>query len=164
MIRVVHGALADQAVDVVLRPIRADLEPATGAARDVGHRAGSGMEARLRANGQIPVGGAVLTSGGTLAAGFVIHAVVLSDEEPQTRASVERALRNGLGRATDWGLASMALPVLGLGAGSMEPEAAARAFLEVLREHVASGTPPADLVVVATSEFERELLEGLLAG
>jgi len=164
MIRVVHGALADQGVDVVLRPIRADLEPATGAARDVGQRAGEEMETRLRANGQIPIGGAVLTPGGALPAGFVIHAVVLSAEEPQTRASVERALRNGLARAADWGLSSMALPALGLGAGSMEPEAAARSFLQVLREHVASGTPPADLVVVATSEFERELLERMLAG
>lgn len=162
MIRVVHGVLADQAVDAVLRPIRGDLEPATSAARDLGARAGEEVEARLRTNGQIPVGGAILTPAGRLPASFLIHAVVLSADEPQTRASVERALRNGLARAGDWGVDSLALPVLGLGAGNMDPEAAAGAFVEVLHEHVASGVPPRDLVVVTASEYEQELLERML--
>lgn len=162
MIRVVHGVLADQEVDAVLRPIRGDLEPATSAARDVGQRAGEDVESRLRANGQIPVGGAVLTPGGQLPASFLIHAVVLSADEPLTRASVERALRNGLARAGDWGVGSLALPVLGLGAGNMDPEAAAGAFVEVLRDHLASGASPGEVVIVAASAFERELLERML--
>jgi serine/threonine-protein kinase len=162
MIRVVLGALADQPTDAVLRPIRSDLAPVSSVSRDVAQRAGDGVADRLRALGQIPVGGAVLTPGGGLAASFVIHAVVMSEDEPQSRASVEKALRNGLARATDWGLASLALPVLGLGAGSMEPEEAARGFVALLLEHVEAGRPPLDLTVVAGSEYERALVEGLV--
>lgn len=162
MIRVVLGTLADQGTDAVLRPIRADLEPVTAAARDVGLRAGEAVDERLRAGGQVPVGGAVLTPGGGLPATFVIHAVVMSAEEPQSRASVERALRNGLARAADWDLASLAVPALGLGAGNLDPEEAAAGLVTTLREHDRSGRMPTEVVLVAVSEFERELLERLL--
>ena len=163
MIRVVLGALADQASDAVLRPVRSDLEPVSAAARDVGLRAGEEVDERLRAGGQVPVGGAVLTPGGALPAGFVIHVVVMSPDEPQSRASVDRALRNGLARAADWGLASLALPVLGLGAGNLDPEDAAVGLLTVLHEHDRSGRPPTELVLVAVSAFEKDLLERLIA-
>ncbi|MCA1789129.1 MAG: macro domain-containing protein, partial [Thioalkalivibrio sp.] len=103
MIATVLGALAQQEVDAVLRPIRSDLDPVSSAAREVGVRVGPDVNARLRAGGHLPVGGAVLTPGGGMAAAFVIHAVVMSADEPQSQQSVERALRNGLARATDWG-------------------------------------------------------------
>lgn len=159
MIRVVVGALAEQAVDVVLRPIRSDLAPVTPASRDVGRRAGSAVEERLASTGHVPVGGAVLTPGGDLTASFLIHAVVMGADEPQSRQSVERALRNGLARAADWGLDSLAMPPIGLGAGSMDPEEEARGLVGLLTEHVRAGVPPLEIVVVVTSDYERELLE-----
>lgn len=162
VIRVVVGALADQAVDAVLRPIRSDLAPVTPASRDVGLRAGAAVEARLASTGHVPVGGAVLTPGGDLSASFVIHAVVMAADEPQSRQSVERALRNGLARAADWELGSLAMPPMGLGAGSMDPEEEARGLVEVLSEHVRAGVPPLEIVLVVTSDYERELLERLL--
>ena len=162
MIEVVLGDLAQQNAEAILRPIRADLDPVSAAGREVGRRAGADVEERLRAGGHVPVGGAVLTPGGGLPSMFLIHAVVGSVEEPQSQLSVERALRNGPARATDWGVTTLALPVMGLGAGSMEPEDAARAFVVVLREHVSGGRPPHELTVVAASEYERDLLERLL--
>lgn len=162
MIEVVLGDLAQQPVEAILRPIRSDLDPVSAASREVGRRAGLDVEERLRAGGQVPVGAAVLTPAGALPSMFVIHAVVGSVDEPQSRVTVERALRNGLARATDWGVNTLAMPVLGLGAGSMEPEDATSAFLDVLREHLADGRPPLDLKVVAASEYERDLLERML--
>lgn len=162
MIRVVVGALADQDTEGLLRPIRSDLDPANAASRDVGRRAGSGVVERLAASGTLPVGGAILTPAGDLTAQFIVHAVIMSPDEPQTPASTDRALRNGLARAADWELGSLALPVLGLGAGAMDPEATVRAFLGVLREHLEAGRPPRDLRVVVSSEYERELLAEML--
>jgi len=162
VIRVVRGALADQDVDGLLRPIRSDLDPVTAAARDVGQRAGERVAERLAASGALPVGGAELTPGGGLAARLVVHVVVMPPEEPQTPSSIDRALRNGLARAADWELDSLALPLLGLGAGRMDPEETARAFLDVLEEHLAAGRPPLDLCVVASNEYERDLLDRML--
>jgi O-acetyl-ADP-ribose deacetylase (regulator of RNase III) len=111
----------------------------------------------------LPVGGAVLTPAGRLPASFLIHVVVMSEEEPQTSFSVQRALRNGLRRAADWELESIALPPMGLAAGTIEPEVSARVLLEVLFNHLDEGVPPLDLAVVVSSDFEVSLFEGLIA-
>lgn len=162
MIRVVVGDLAVQAVEGLLRPVRTDLAPVSAASRDVAVAAGEQLEERLARLGTLPLGGAVLTPAGKLSAAFLIHVVVMSEDEPQTSISVQRALRNGLRRATDWGLASLALPPLGLGVGTTDPEAAARALVEILFNHLDEGTAPLDLSIVVGSKYEAELFEGLV--
>ena len=162
MIRVVLGALEDSDTEAILRPIRSDLTPVSAASRDVGSAAGPLMEERLQSQGSVPVGGAILTPGGSLAAPYVIHVVVMSDDEPQTGATVERALRNGLARAADWGIESLALPPLGMSAGLTEPEVAAESLVRVLRDHLAGGNDSLDLTIVATTSFEEELFARLV--
>ena len=162
MIRVVVGDLAAQVVDALVRPVRSDLAPVSAASRDIGIGAGEELEARLAKLGTLPIGGAVLTPSGRLPASFVIHVVVMSEEEPQTTLSVQRALRNGLRRATDWGLASLALPPLGLTVGTVEPEESARALVEILFNHLDEGAAPLDLTIVVASDFEVGLFEGLV--
>lgn len=162
MIRVVVGELRDQQVDGLMRPVRSDLAPVTGASRDVVLDAGEALQDRLARMGVLPVGGAVLTPAGTLPAGFLIHAVVMSEEEPQTSFSVQRAVRNGLRRAADWGLESLALPPFGLAVGTADPEVSARALVEILFNHLDEGAPPLDLTIVVASEFESELFGRLV--
>jgi O-acetyl-ADP-ribose deacetylase len=162
VINIVRGALAEQAVQGLIRPVRADLSPVSGSSRDLLVAAGRELEERLSRMGLLPVGGAVLTPAGRLPAGFLIHVVVMSDDEPQTSWSVQRALRNGLRRAADWELASIALPPLGITAGTIEPEVSARALVEILFNHLDEGVPPLDLTVVVSSDFEAALFQGLV--
>lgn len=163
MIQVVLGDLAEQTTDGVVRAVASDLAPINAASRDVGLAAGSELGERLERIGALPVGGAVLTPSGRLPAGFLIHVVVMSDDEPQTTMSVQKALRNGLRRASDWGLESLALPALGIVAGTIEPESSARALVEILFNHIDEGDPPLDLRIVVASEFESELFGRLIA-
>lgn len=162
MIRVLVGDLAAQQVDALMRPVRSDLAPVSAASRDIALAAGEELEERLSRLGTLPIGGAVLTPSGRLSAGFLIHVVVQSEEEPQTSLSVQRALRNGLRRATDWGLASVALPPLGLTVGTTEPEESARALVEILFNHIDECAAPMELTIVVASTYEVELFEGLI--
>ena len=162
MIRVVRADPATLQVQGLVRPVSADLAPANAVARDLVVAAGSDLEERLERVGMLPVGGAVLTPAGELAAEYLIHVVVMSDDEPQTSFSIQRALRNGLRRASDWGLESLAVPALGLGAGTMETEAPARVLVEILTNHLNEGAPPAELYIVASSDFEVELFTRLV--
>ncbi len=162
MIRVIVGDLSVQVVDALLRPIRSDLAPVSATSRDIGLAAGEELEDRMARLGTLPIGSAVLTPSGRLAAGFLIHVVVMSEEEPQTSLSVQRALRNGLRRATDWGLASVALPPLGLTVGTTEPEESARSLVEILFNHLDEGAAPLDLTIVVASDFEANLFAGLV--
>lgn len=162
MIRVLRGDLATLRVQGVVRPVRPDLAPVDAGGRDLVTEAGPELAERLQRMGMIPVGGAVLTPAGGLAADFLIHVVVMSDEEPQSSHSVQRALRNGLRRAADWGLESLAVPALGLGAGSIDPEVPARALVEILFNHLDEGVPPLELTIAVSSEYETALFERLV--
>jgi O-acetyl-ADP-ribose deacetylase (regulator of RNase III) len=164
MIHVVLGDMVTLEVHGVVRPVRSDLAPVDAASRALIAAAGLELEERLERVGMLPVGGAVLTPAGQLAADYLIHVVVMSEEEPQTSLSIQRALRNGLRRASDWGLESLAVPALGLGAGSMEPEGPARTLVDVLFNHLDEGVPPQELSIVVDSEYESELFTRLVEG
>ena len=154
MISVVIGELTAQDSEGLLRPIRSNLAPLTAGARDVLVGAGPKVEERLQQMGALPIGGAIITPAGELAASFLIHVVTASEEEPESALSVQRALRNGLRRAVEWELKSLALPPLGAGVGHMDIEDSARAMVEILVDHLDEGHPPLDLTIVVVGEYE----------
>ena len=156
MIRVVLGALAEATAEAIVRPIRSDLDPVSAASRDVAAAAGSAPEERLARLGMLPVGGAAVTPAGSLDAMYIIHASVMSEDQPQTNHTVQRALRNVLRRAADWGMASLALPPIGIGVGLTEPEVSARLLVDILYDHLDEGRDPLDLTIVTASSFEME--------
>jgi O-acetyl-ADP-ribose deacetylase (regulator of RNase III) len=162
MIRVVTGDLASQAVGAVVRPIRSDLSPVDALSRDLAAAAGATLDRRLEKIGSMPLGGAVMTPAGDLAADFIIHVVVMSDDDPQSGVTMQKALRNGLRRAADWALESMALPPLGIGVGTLEAEESARALVEILFDHLEDGQPPRELVIVVGSPYHSDLFTRLV--
>lgn len=162
MIRVHHGSFQDVEAEGFVRPIRNDLSPVSALSRDLGTSAGEMVEEQLQRSGSLPLGGAVMTPAGELPCDFLIHVVVMSEDEPQSSATVQKAVRNGLRRATDWALESLALPPLGIGVGMTEPEVSARALVELLFNHLDEGAPPLDLVIVVSSVFEAEMFEGII--
>ena len=162
MINVVIGELTAQDREGLLCPVRSDLAPLTAGARDVLLCAGPVVEERLRQMGSLPIGGAVITPGGNLAAAFLIHVVTASEEEGETALSVQRALRNGLRRAVEFELQSLALPPLGTGVGHMDVEDSARAMVEILVNHLDEGHPPLELTIVVPGEYEASVFTHLV--
>lgn len=162
MITVVIGELALQASEALLRPVRSDLAPLTVGGRDVGLAAGEKVAGRLAQLGAVPLGGAVITPGGDLAADFIIHVVTADIDEPQSTVTVQKAVRNGLRRAVDWGLVSLALPPVGLGVGNMGAEEAAQVLVELLVDHLDEGHPPLELVIAVSNEYEEAVFNAVI--
>lgn len=162
MIRVVKEKLENVVAGGVLRAIRSDLAPVNAASRDVILAAGDAIEEHLMNTGPLPLGGAVITPGGDLPADFLIHVVVMSEDEPQTSMTVQRALKNGLRRAADWAIETLAIPPLGLSVGLIEPEESARALVAILFDHVDEGRPPLSLQIVVQSSYEVDLFKQLI--
>ena len=146
-----------------MRAIRADMTPIDAGGRDVMAGAGENVGERLRKMGTLPVGGAFITPGGDLAASFIIHVVTSSNEEPESSLSLERALRNGLRRASEWGLTSLAIPAMGIGVGHLDAEEAARAQAEVLIDHLDSGQAPSELTLVVRGEYEADVYDRVVS-
>jgi len=159
----VVGALASQPQEGVVRPIRSDNAPLTAEARDLLLVAGPAVVERLDQMGDLPVGGAFVTPGGALEASFIIHVVTASEEDPETAITVQHALRNGLRRAAEWGMESLAVPPLGLGVGRLDAEEGARAMVEILLNHLDEGQPPLALTIVVATEYEAEVFQRLVS-
>jgi O-acetyl-ADP-ribose deacetylase (regulator of RNase III) len=162
MIRVVTAELAAAETAAVLRPVTAEWAAPTPAMRRLELAAGPEVEAHCRRLGELPVGSAVVTPGGGLRAGFLVHVVIRSVDRPVSVEAVRRGLRNGLRRLAEWGLESVALPPLGTGAGNLDAEDAADAMVPVLRAHMAEAAHPARIEIHVETDYERAAFERAL--
>jgi O-acetyl-ADP-ribose deacetylase (regulator of RNase III) len=89
--------------------------------------------------------------------------VLRSREEPVGAEAVRAGLTNGLRRARELGLESLALPPLGLGAGNLDPQESAAVRVPILLDHdcTSSGHPREMTILVATAYEEEVFLRAL---
>lgn len=162
MIDVWLGDLAAARAVAVLVPVDATVTAVTRPARRVHVQAGESVLERCRQLGDLPVGSAVLTEAGEFPSEFLIHLVVRTGEDPVSVDSIARALLNGLRRANEWGVESIAVPVLGTGAANLDAERAAQVMVPVLAAHVRETSQPSRVLIVAETEYELSAVERAL--
>jgi O-acetyl-ADP-ribose deacetylase (regulator of RNase III) len=158
------GDLASVAADAVVRPANGNLEAITPALRRLELAAGPRFREFCHAQRELGVGAAVVTPAGDLAVELVVHAVIMTRQEPVTETGVRRAAESALRQAAQWHIGTLALPPLGTGAGQLPAEDAAAALLDVIWEHGRNADYPATVVVVVETDAEREIIESRLAG
>ncbi|MBI4410159.1 MAG: macro domain-containing protein [Gemmatimonadetes bacterium] len=161
MIEVRLGELAATDAAALLRPVAADWTAVTPAMRRLELAAGTELEEQCRRLGELPVGSAAITGAGELAAEYMVHVVVHSQEEPVSRAKIRLGLLNGLRRLTEWSIESVAMAPLGTGAGNLDAETSAEIMIPLLLERRTSPYP-ARVVLVVDSEYERQAFEKAL--
>jgi O-acetyl-ADP-ribose deacetylase len=159
VIRVIVDDLAALAVDAVVRPADASLDPVTAAASRIDGLAGDRFVVQRRISMPLEAGAAVVTGSGELAADYVVHAVILDANAPVGREVVRRALIAAWQRASDWGFATLAAPLVGAGAGQLSVEESATLLAETFPR--AAGCP-AELRIVVAGEAEREVVEAIV--
>lgn len=154
MIEVCRDDLVTSEVECIIRSVSSTLEPLDAIGREVGVAAGEALLARMEQIGDLPVGGAVITPAGDLAASFVIHVALQAHDEPISENSIRKGLQNALGHACRMGIETLALPPLGTGAGNLDTEVSASVMLEVLRAHTAVEEYPREITVVVATEYD----------
>jgi O-acetyl-ADP-ribose deacetylase len=159
MIEVVHGDLATLDVQGVLRPVASEWTSVTPSLRRLDPLIGPEVEEQCRALGELPPGTALVTVGGGLGAELIIHTVVRSITQPVTETIVARGLQAALRRAEEWGIASLAMPPIGLGAGNLDVEHSADVMVPILVEWSRSDRPTRRLLIVVESDYEMEVFE-----
>jgi len=160
VIRVVHGDLAREAVDAVLRPADASLAPVGSAAERLDDLGGERFAAQRRSATPLEAGAAVVTGAGDLPAGYVLHVVIADERGPAGRDQVRRALVSAWQRAGDWGLARVASPLVGTAGGRLGVEDAAGLLLETFPRGADGGGM--ELVIVTDSAGERDAVEAIV--
>lgn len=144
--------------DAIVRPVNADLGATTPLLRRLEQAAGPALTSQLRLTEPLPVGAAVVTAAGALAAELLVNAVVSSDTEPATRATVRQALTSALHRVEAWRMESVAIAPFGLGAGNLAIEESADVMLDVLATHLARARFPSRVTIVAETADEEQTL------
>jgi O-acetyl-ADP-ribose deacetylase (regulator of RNase III) len=87
----------------------------------------------------------------------MIHVVLQSVEERVTPEGLRSALQNGLRRAEEWGLETLALPPLGTGAGKLDAGEAAAVMVPLILEHLQSSENPREVIIVVGTGYERDV-------
>lgn len=159
MIEVVRGELATSGLPCLLRPVTAEWTAVTPAMARFESLLSEDVREQCRRMGELPVGSAIVTAAGGLEAELLIHVIVRSMTEPVSVAGVERALDNGLRRADEWGVAALALPPLGTGAGNLDAEEAADVMVPILHAWLRADRRPRRVVVVVGTDYEHDVFE-----
>lgn len=159
MIHIRVGRLEEMAVPAYVRPIAADGSAVTAAMRRLEVAGGESLRRHMERAGELPVGGAIITPAGDLAADFLISIVIRSHDEPVTEAAVQRGLVNGMRRLREWAIDMAAVVPLGTGAGNLDAETSARVMISTLTEQLREGGALEDLVIVVETEYERDAFE-----
>ncbi|MDP3274658.1 MAG: macro domain-containing protein [Deltaproteobacteria bacterium] len=121
-ITVVEGDLLDQQVDVIVNawnrnPLPWWLMILSGVSRAIHKRAGSAPFRELAAMPLIPLGGAVLTGPGKLAFQAIIHVAGINLLWTASERSIHDSVVHAIALAKTHGFESIALPLIGAGAG-----------------------------------------------
>jgi O-acetyl-ADP-ribose deacetylase len=155
MIDVKIGRLETEAAGAALRPVASDFAPVNPSMARFDRAAGPAVAAQCGQLGELPLGSAIITAGGDLPVPFVVHVAVRSAEEDTTVSMVGRGLLNGLRRLEEWGIESVAVAPLGVGAGNLDAEESAEAMLPVLVRHLRSASHPRQVTLVVEDDYQR---------
>ncbi len=128
-----NGDICDLEVDAIVNPANVTLWMSTGVAGAIKRRGGDAIEIAAVRQAPIPLGAAIVTDAGSLAARWVIHAVSLDQQRRTSAEIIEHAVRSAMTRARELGVETLAIPALGTGVGGFPLDEAARITVATVR-------------------------------
>jgi O-acetyl-ADP-ribose deacetylase (regulator of RNase III) len=143
-----NGDICDLEVDAIVNAANLSLWMSTGVGGALKRAGGDAIEFAAVRQAPVPLGGAIVTPAGTLAAKHVIHAVSLDRERRTSGPVIEAAVRSAMARAREIGASSVAFPALGTGVGGFPLDEAARITIDTVRDELTI-SPTIDHVVFA---------------
>jgi O-acetyl-ADP-ribose deacetylase (regulator of RNase III) len=144
--------------EAIVRPVNEDLGATTPLLRRLELAAGTQLYNQIRLQEPLPVGAAVVTSAGELAAELLVHAVVMSRTEPVSRDTVRHALTSALQRVEAWQIKVVGIPPFGLGAGNLEIDESADVMMSVIAHHLRGARFPEEITLIAETPQEERAL------
>jgi len=139
-LEILDGDLAADASDAVVNAANNEFWMGSGVAGALKARGGQSIEAEAMAQGPVEPGQCVITSGGRLAARYVIHAAVMGQDLRTSATLIDQATRHALQLAAARQLASAAFPAFGTGVGGFPLAECARIMIEAIRAHASTNT------------------------
>lgn len=153
-VRLLRGDITALDVQAVVNPANGRMEMRAGVAAAIRRAGGPSIEheARALAGSGLGVGDVVVTGGGALRAGYVIHAVTVAKDFRSSAGVILLATKNALKRCADLGVETVALPALGTGVGGVPYRTAAEGMLQAIADHAAARDLPSQVTITLFGE------------
>ena len=134
-IEVVEGDISGETTAAIVNAANNHFWMGAGVAGAIKRRGGEAIEREAMAQGPVQPGECVITTGGRLAARYVIHAAVMGQDLQTSAELIDRATRHSLVLAEAHQIESIAFPAFGTGVGGFPVDDCARIMLRAFREH-----------------------------
>ena len=143
-----NGDICDLEVDAIVNAANVSLWMSTGVGGALKRSGGDSIEFAAVRQAPGPLGSAIVTEAGQLAARYVIHAVSLDRDRRTSGPAIEAAVRSAMARAREIDARTIAFPALGTGVGGFPLEEAAYVTVETVRDEL-SRSPGIETVIFA---------------
>jgi O-acetyl-ADP-ribose deacetylase len=134
-LEVVDGDITALDVDAIANAANDHLWMGAGVAGAIKRAGGEEIEREAVSKGPVPVGSAVATTAGSLAARFVVHGAVMGQDLRTNAPLIEQTTRSCLELADELGCDSLALPAFGTGVGGFPLDECARIMVAAARAY-----------------------------
>ena len=135
-----QGDLTEADVDAIVNAANNDLQLGGGVAGAIRRKGGPAIQQECDRIGSIPVGGAAITTGGSLKARHVIHAASMHLGGGTTAKALRSSTAHSLRIASEKGLKSVAFPAVGTGIAGFPMRECAKIMLEEVVQHLKGTT------------------------
>jgi O-acetyl-ADP-ribose deacetylase (regulator of RNase III) len=146
-LRMIRGDLTTVDAEAIVNSANNDLVMGGGVSGAIRRVAGQAVQDECHKIGTVPLGTAVVTSGGLLKAQWIIHAAVNPLGMWADAKSVRNATRAALKRADEKQVKRLAFPALGTGAGALAVERCADILIEEVMKHCEGDQTPLEEVM-----------------
>ena len=163
VLELVQGDLTDQTTDAIVNAANAASQMGGGVAGAIRRRGGPAIQEECNRLGGTYVGGAVMTTGGRLAAKYVIHAVGPRHGDEHADSKLKDATLNSLKLAEKKGLKSVAFPAISTGIFGFPKDRCAAIMLSTAVAYLEGPTKLEKIVFCLYNKRTLEIFEYALA-
>mmetsp|Transcript_24315 Transcript_24315/g.43236 ORF Transcript_24315/g.43236 Transcript_24315/m.43236 type:complete len:195 (-) Transcript_24315:1065-1649(-) len=141
-LQIAQGDITEERVDAIVNAANVNLKHGAGVAGAIAKKGGPRIQeesnAHVHTHGQVPTGQTAVTSGGSLYARFVIHAVgpIFNGVAQHPEKLLGKAIYNSLETANRLEIRSLAIPAISSGIYGCPKDVCARIFMEVVSEWI----------------------------
>lgn len=158
-----NGDICELEVDAIVNAANLSLWMATGVGGAIKRAGGDEIEFAAVRQAPVPLGGAIVTPAGRLAARAIIHAVSLDRDRRTSAPVIEAAVRSAMARAREIQATSIAFPALGTGVGGFPLDAAAQITVDTVRDELSASTSVQHVVFALRGAAAYQAFQAALA-
>ncbi|ADM27389.1 Appr-1-p processing domain protein [Ignisphaera aggregans DSM 17230] len=135
VLKIVVGDITEFAGDAIVNPANTYGYMGGGVALAIKMRGGRAIEEEAIGQAPIPIGSAIITTGGALKVKAVIHTpTVVEPGGSSSPENVYRAARAAIKKAIENNFKTIAFPLMGAGIGGVSPKESAKAMVKAFEE------------------------------